>query len=315
MSHIPRFLTVPSLLVICFTIFFSTSSAARILDYDHQREVQQNQAWFPDPNSPYDMIIDMYDVYIVDSTIFSIYYYIKNLGTETIDLDLVYVSFALSNDVSFDIAEDTVIFDYDVYGTLSPGQTRFFFVSLQQPYPMCDNPFLLGFVDSDDVVDEPDEVNNLDIMIANPDLDCGCDYIVTSTSQFGPGSITEAIACSNPGGSILFSPVLNGDTIVFTQDSIIIDKDLNIIAAVTSDLHFDASLLENLFHIEPGVELNLEGIYILSPASPSANVIWNDGSAILHDVTIFEADGSATGFSMGGSGELLMAGGTFILPD
>lgn len=59
----------------------------------------------------------------------------------------------------------------------------------------------------------------------------GAELIVSSTLDNGPGSLRQAITNARPGDAILFASDLNGKTINFNSDQILIDKELRIDAS------------------------------------------------------------------------------------
>lgn len=89
--------------------------------------------------------------------------------------------------------------------------------------------------------------------------------MVTNTNDSGGGSLRQAIISVDQGGTILFSPDLNGDTIVLTSSALVINKHVSIIGpgskllAITSNRRFrlikqlaNTTLMLNGMHLTGG---------------------------------------------------------------
>ncbi len=136
-----------------------------------------------------------------------------------------------------------------------------------------------------------------------------CTGLVTTTAEFGPGSLYHEIHCPNPIDTITFAPWLADSTIVISSNPISIFKDILIIYSdhIPNDITIDVSELSTFLTVENYTILKLEGLNIISPENSPSEVINNYGNLTLKDMNIYYLD-SPNGVEINNQGELTILG-------
>ena len=144
---------------------------------------------------------------------------------------------------------------------------------------------------------------------------CGlaCPKFVSTTSEFGPGSLTHQIHCADSGDVIGFSDDLIDSTILILNNPISIPKDLSIITNQSKNITIDASALSTFLHVPAGVNFELFGLTILSPDQSPGKVIINEGNTEFKHIRVYYRNGQpADGSLFESTGDLLIRGNSNI---
>jgi len=107
-------------------------------------------------------------------------------------------------------------------------------------------------------------------------------HLVTNTNNNGIGSLKSALECVAPNDTILFDPLIVGDTIFIDSISLDIEKSLNIINTNAGKIIIKSGLY-TVINIFSGTDIRLENILLIS-SNPSHVCINNYGDLSLKDV-------------------------------
>jgi len=125
--------------------------------------------------------------------------------------------------------------------------------------------------------------------------------VVTNTNDSGTGSLRQAIADVDPGGTITFNIALP-NTITLTTGELIISKNLTITGLGANLLIISGNNASRVFHIAVGSEVNISGVTISGGLTENGNHgggVYNEGTLMLNNVIV---TGNATGSSGNGGG-------------
>jgi hypothetical protein len=133
---------------------------------------------------------------------------------------------------------------------------------------------------------------------------------VTNLADAGPGSLREAIATTDPGGTVDFEPGLAG-TIALTIGTLTIAKDLTITGPGSAVITVSGSHASTVFRIDPTFDVAIAGLTVAEGAGASGGGISNDGTltvtdAVLSDNTVTAADAASTGGGIANRGTLTL---------
>ncbi len=140
---------------------------------------------------------------------------------------------------------------------------------------------LPGVID-DDIDSEPRDLVAPDIGADEFGFDpCS---MVTHSGNAGAGTLRDVIACAPHGGTIIFSPALDGFTIGL-EEEIWINKNLTINGPGAHLLTVSGSTLTRIFHLAPGKNLHIKNISLKNSNSPiNGGAIWVEGDLMLENV-------------------------------
>lgn len=114
-----------------------------------------------------------------------------------------------------------------------------------------------------------------------------CSLTVFNTANSGSGSFRTAVNCGTENDVITFDPIVNFQTIELNSEVLTIDKHLSIITDPLNQITLEASGIERIFEINPGVDVLIEGVQLRSGEGPTAAAIQNHGNLTLRDVLIY----------------------------
>ncbi len=112
----------------------------------------------------------------------------------------------------------------------------------------------------------------------------GCETLVTQVSGTGVGSLPGAVACASPGDTVRISATLAGKTIDVGPDSLLLDKDL-VILANSANTSITGSGTR-IFEVASSAHIELSNLTIIAGTSLVAAAIQNPGFLRLCDVII-----------------------------
>src|SRR5688572_7466563 len=130
-----------------------------------------------------------------------------------------------------------------------------------------------------------------------------CVVTVTNNNDSGAGSLRKAIADTEFGGTINFSP--SATFISLAGAELLIDKNLTITGSTTNPVSISANLSSRIFLISTGVTLNLSGLRLFN-----GRAVGNNGGTILNFGTlnlsrvIFEGCSAQYGGCISSDGDL-----------
>jgi PKD repeat protein len=111
-----------------------------------------------------------------------------------------------------------------------------------------------------------------------------CQLLVSQVSGTGEGSLPSAINCANPGDTIRLSAALAGQTINIGSSSLILNKNLVIIADAPNISITGSGA--GVFEVISGITVGLSGMNIIAGTSLTAGAINNAGILKLTNVSI-----------------------------
>ena len=111
--------------------------------------------------------------------------------------------------------------------------------------------------------------------------------VVTNTLDAGEHSFRDVILCATD--TIIFDPVLFGDTITLTTTTIEIDKSLVINADPAHNIYIDASTILMPFAFAEGNDITIQGLNIISGVD---GLLENHANATFKDITTYTRSGS-----------------------
>ena len=114
-----------------------------------------------------------------------------------------------------------------------------------------------------------------------------CPLIVTNEEDGEYGSFRYAVNCANPGDTIRFHSLLTGETIWLFDQKIILNKNLNIVSALSPRVTI-ASVTLGLFTVQNNVTVLFKELNLISGDVIGAEgaAFDNSGTLKLHNVTI-----------------------------
>lgn len=128
------------------------------------------------------------------------------------------------------------------------------------------------------------------LFVLKSTLECGLE--VDNKNSNGTGSLFAAITCAANGDTITFNPSLNNDTILITEKSLTIDKNITIIADPSKNIYISATNADRVFDISPSTTVTLEGFNMISGNRPQGSILINNGMLTLKDINAFEKNGT-----------------------
>jgi len=135
---------------------------------------------------------------------------------------------------------------------------------------------------------------------------------VTNLADTGPGSLREAIAITDPGGSVDFEPGLAG-TIALTTGTLTITKDLTITGPGFAMITVSGGHASTVFSIDPTFRVAIAGLTVAEGSGASGGGIHNSGTLTLTDSVI--RDNTAIASTGTGSGGGISNDGTLTVTD
>ena len=136
--------------------------------------------------------------------------------------------------------------------------------------------------------------------------------IVINTDDDGFGSLRYAVNCAQPGDTISFSHLLNGDTITLTTGAIDLYKNVSILAEADDDMHLDASGVVRNFDILPGTQVVISGLQIIVGNGAVGAGIKNEGHLTIIDLTMINPYGTSSLATTSGS-QLTVQGVCYLI--
>lgn len=111
----------------------------------------------------------------------------------------------------------------------------------------------------------------------------GTQNIVSSLTDYGPGSIIRVLECALPGDTIYFHPDLNGDTILLLQYTIDIEKEINFIDSTS--VVINANGIGIALRVDENANVLLEGLSLIS-GNKEGGGIYNNGNITSRNVEV-----------------------------
>lgn len=137
--------------------------------------------------------------------------------------------------------------------------------------------------------------------------------LVTSTSDFGNGSLRNVSECTPDGEDVLFAPSLNGSTINVTSNPINATGILKWMATPGSNITIKAATTINrILAIAAGNSAEIQYLNLIGGGAIMGSAIDNSGSLILRDCDVHPAVGSSSP-PIRNAGLLTIIGATDIL--
>jgi surface protein len=130
--------------------------------------------------------------------------------------------------------------------------------------------------------------------------------LVVSTADSGTGSLRNAVGCCGINTNIIFSPIINDQTITLSSAPLNIDHNLSIITSLTDNITIDASGLDRAFQISSGVNATIEGLKVICGTATNSRCIENDGILTLRDIEF--TDTQVGGSSITNEQEIIFEG-------
>ena len=140
--------------------------------------------------------------------------------------------------------------------------------------------------------------------------------VVDSTSDSGAGSLREAIADVDPGGTITFNLTYPA-TITLTSGELLINKNLTITGPGAADLTISGNNNSRVFNVSGGTTVVIiSGVTIENGLADNGGGIYNEGDLTLNNVTVTNNSTENGGTSSdGGDGGGIYNEGTLTLND
>ncbi|MBK8620211.1 MAG: M36 family metallopeptidase [Saprospiraceae bacterium] len=143
------------------------------------------------------------------------------------------------------------------------------------------------------------------------DMPRSCCSYVSNINNAGNGSLREAVACTNSGGTIHFLNFIMFDTIELTGQTIILNKNLTIKHPSTWSLGIQAFGEFPVF--ENSGNVTLENLHLIGNLGIGTRVLSNSGNMVLKSVKLSDIlTSNANGQSVLNTGTLSIEGQTII---
>ncbi|MEL6986848.1 MAG: cellulase family glycosylhydrolase [Bacteroidota bacterium] len=136
--------------------------------------------------------------------------------------------------------------------------------------------------------------------------------IVMNTNNTGPGSLADAIQCSNSGDTIRFHSSLQGDTIRLTE-TLEIGKDVVLFANLSDSIIIQGSFSGTVFQVNSSSNIEMNGLHIIAGDTMLARALHVLGKCTLANVKLYDRmDRHGSGSLILNKGELTFAEGVEI---
>jgi len=105
---------------------------------------------------------------------------------------------------------------------------------------------------------------------------------VTNTNDSGAGSLRQALADANNGGTVNFDSSLNGQTITLISGELLVNKSITINGPSANDLTVRGNSVGRVFHVTGGVTATIAGLAITNVPIPGSigGGIYNERSML-----------------------------------
>lgn len=114
-----------------------------------------------------------------------------------------------------------------------------------------------------------------------------CEITVTSAADSGPGSLRQALNDLCPGGTVLFSPDLAGQTITLTSGPYVLNKNVTIDSSSAPGITVSGNNSDRVLIIDPGTTAAVKGLTLANGYGwDLAGGVLNNGSLTLDHVTV-----------------------------
>ena len=145
----------------------------------------------------------------------------------------------------------------------------------------------------------------------------GIKKVVTSLANSGPGTLRELVTSACSTDTILFDPMLNGDTILLSGSKIIIDRDLTIIGNGADSTIIDGEKKVAIFEVSAGTQVVLTNLTLQRAKAKNfdAGAIDNHGVLKIEDskvTTNVSANIHSTGGIINRSGAICEVNNSYI---
>jgi hypothetical protein len=146
----------------------------------------------------------------------------------------------------------------------------------------------------------------------DPDVEF-CPEKVCLPYDDGDGSLRRALICAEPGDTIRFGTVMNGQTIQLTSGPLIADKDVMILAEPSAGIQVSATSVLRALQVAENVEVKLIGFELQGGSATAGAGILTHGKLTLEDMQIINSQGSfVPSLIFVGQGQLNLEGQTNV---
>jgi hypothetical protein len=118
--------------------------------------------------------------------------------------------------------------------------------------------------------------------------------MVTSATDSGNGSLRNVSMCADDNENILFSPMLNGSTILVTSGPLAVDGIWKWMADPSTNITIKASGITNLLSIPVTRSIEIQYLTLVGGTAATASTIDNAGNLILRSSQVKPAIGSSS---------------------
>ena len=148
---------------------------------------------------------------------------------------------------------------------------------------------------------------------ADQDPNCSnCNLMVYTKEDNKGGSLRYAVECAVNGDTIQFSNYVFGDTILLTNNELIVGDEMSIMVADTVSLWLEKEAAGRTLKIAPSGNLTLEGVQINTKPSLTESGILNAGNLILNNVELKGMTSNGLNAILKNTGTLTVKGTTKI---
>ena len=212
---------------------------------------------------------------------------VKNTEFDTLVTSLT-ISYYQSLDDQLDPLEDELIIENTSNLVLNPKHEFTVFIAINQSHSICSLPFIIGNVTIDSQYVEYNYLDNKYVDYIGNSADCVCQTTVSTTREYGPGSIKHAIECSDPGDTIYFESNLKNDTIKLLHTGLQFKEDLTLVANPNDSIYIDASLVSFFIEVSENNIVSLNNLSVLTPILCPVDAIQNYGTLNCNNVKLIE---------------------------
>jgi len=148
-----------------------------------------------------------------------------------------------------------------------------------------------AFIDRADTVissalifDEGNSITGFSQFMLGSEAEC---VTVINSADDGPGSLRDAMDCVADGGTIVFDPAIDGDTI-HLESGLTLKRNFRIAGRGVANTIIDGSAVTHTIVIQPDFAVWISGLSVVGGSAESGRAILNYGDVVLQDLDVYD---------------------------